>query len=294
MNGRNAALLILASPVVFMSSRKMGFSWFYEGKPKINEKIYVHNIGPVLLIFGVFLLWIGTNGVVLADLNNSYVPFWTNTPRGWFVFIAGMLLIVPGQLAMDLAFDHGSLPATPGLMGKYVYRLTGDTFAGFAPESIAWPARVFETPLPVTVGWFLMGFSSFMPHGFKELSIQKFSAMFICFSIPFVRYGLVNPAFWRSDVEAYQKWVYVYYSQMFCLVVAIGIAHGVALLFSLLGVGLILAGERRDMSDERKHGILWMTTTPPKPNPDPQVYGLGLPLYTFGWILLCTAMSVPM
>lgn len=287
-------LFILLSQAVFMESRKMGFTWFYEGKPKTNAKIFVHSIGPLFLIFGVFLLWIGTNAIAMADLNNSYVPFWTTTARGWFVFIAGMVFIVPGQLALDLAFDQGSLPVTPGFMGSYVYRLNGDTFSALAWESLSSAARILETPLVATIGWFLLGFSSFMPYGIKEQSIQKYFAMFICFSIPFVKFGLVTPAFWRSDAVAYQKWLYVYYGQMTGLLATIGVAHGVALLFALLGVGLIVAGERRDMSDERKHGILWLNTTPPKPNPDPQVFGLGLPLYIFGWILLCTAMSVPM
>lgn len=287
-------LFILLSPSVFMESRKMGFTWFYEGKPKTNSNIFVHNIGPLFLILGVFLLWIGTNAIAMADLNNSYVPFWTTTARGWFVFIAGMVFIVPGQLAMDLAFDQGSLPVTPGLMGSYVYRLNGDTFSALAWESLSSAARILETPLVATIGWFLFGFSTFMPYGIKEQSIQKYFAMFICFSIPFVKFGFVTPAFWRSDAVAYQKWLYVYYGQMIGLLATIGVAHGVALLLSLLGVGLIVAGERRDMSDERKHGILWLNTTPPKPHPNPQVYGLGLPLYIFGWILLCTAMSVPM
>ena len=53
------------------------------------------------------------------------------------------------------------------------------------------------------------------------------------------------------------------------------------------------AGERKDMYDERKHGTLWLTAEPAI-NPNPQVYGLGQPLYIVGWIMLCTAMSVPM
>lgn len=210
-----------------------------------------------------------------------------------------MIFIVPGQLAMDLAFDQGSLPVTPGFRDLYVYKLNGNTFAALAQETIpqydiAWFARLLETPLLGSIGWVVMGISSFMPYGIGDLTFQKFFTMFICFAIPPIRFGLVSPALWRSDAEAYQKWLYVYYGLMLALVIAIGLSHGIALLFSILGVGLILAGQRKHMNNERKHGTLWLTATPPTMNPNPQVYGLGLPLYILGWIMLCTAMSVPM
>jgi hypothetical protein len=277
----------------------MGVTWFFEGKPKIKSRVMVQNLGPLLLIFGVFLLWVGTNAIFLADLQLSYVPFWTTTPRGWCVFIAGLIFIVPGQLAMDLAFDQGSLPVTPGFRDTYVYKLNGNTFAGLARDyikkfDVVWFARLLETPLLGSIGWFLMGISSFMPFGIVDPTFQKFFAMFVCFAIPPVRFGLVNPAFWRSDAEAYQKWLYVYYGLMVALVIAIGISLGIALLLSIVGVGLILSGERKDLVDERKHGILWLTGSPAMINPNPQVYGLGQGLYIVGWIMLCTAMSVPM
>lgn len=290
---------ILLSPAVFMTSRKMGFTWFFEGKKKTNASIIVQNIGPLLMIFGTFLMWVGTNAIEMADLNNSYLPFWTNTTRGCFVFIAGMILIIPGQLAMDLAFDQGSLPVTPGFRDLYVYKLNGNTFAALARENITrfdivWLARWLETPLLGTIGWFLMGLCSFMPFGATDMTIQKFFTMFLCFAVPPVRFGLLSPALWRSDAEAYQKWLYVYYGLMAALVIVIGISHGIALLLSLSGVALIIAGERKDMHDERKHGTLWLTGTPPTIYPNPQVYGLGQPLYILGWIMFCTALSVPM
>jgi len=294
-----AVLFILASPLVFMTSRKMGFIWFFEGKRKTNSSIMVQNIGPLLLIFGVFLLWVGTNAIFMADLNQSYLPFWTTMPRGWFVFVAGMIFIVPGQLAMDLSFDQGSLPVTPGFRDLYVYKLNGNTFAALAQENITlfdigWLARWLETPLLGSIGWFLLGLCSFMPFGVRDPTIQKVVTMLICFAVPPIRFGLVSPAFWRSDADAYQKWMYVYYGLMVALVIAVGISRGIAFFLSLFGVGLILAGRRKDMYDERKYGNLWLTGTPPTINPDPQVYGLGLPLYILGWIMLCTAMSVPM
>ena len=291
-------MFILASAIVFMKSRKMGFTWLYEGKAQSNSFIMVQNFGPLLLIFGTFLLWVGTNAIEMADLNQSYVPFWTTTARGWCVFIAGMIFIVPGQLAMDLAFDQGSLPVTPGFRDTYVYKLNGTTFEALARNNIAkfdvvWLARWLETPILESIGWFLMGLCSFFPF-YQDPTFQKFFTMFICFGIPPVRCGLVSPALWKSDAEAYEKWLYVYYGLMLALVIAIGMSTGIALAFSLVGVGLILAGQRKEHYDERKHGDLWLTGTPPTVNPNPQVYGLGQPLYILGWVMFCTAMSVPM
>ena len=295
-----AVFFILASSVVFGLSRKMGFtSWDLKGKPKTNTNVYVQNLGPLLLIFGVFLFWVGTNAVSMADLNQNYIPFWTTNTRGCFVFIAGMILIVPGTLALDLAFDEGSLPVVPGFRDVIVYRLDGNTFTEliqkhFTKFDLSWMARLLETPFLGSSGWLLMGLCSFLPFGVTELTIQKFCTMAVCFSVAAVQFLLVTPALWKSDEKAYTKWTYVYYGLMASLGICIGVASGIALLLSIFAIGLILAGQRKDMYDERKRGHMWLTGTPPTINPDPQVYGLGQPIYLLGWILLCTAMSIPM
>jgi len=284
----------------------MGFnSWLLEGKPKTNSEIYVQNLGPLLLIVGVFLFWVGTNAVHMADLNQSYIPFWATNTRSWFVFTAGFVLIVPGHLAMDFAFDEGSLPIVHKLDDVdegsllVVYRLDGNTFKELTQHfstqfDIGWIARLFETPLLGLIGWFLMGLCCFLPFGVTELTIQKFLTMAVCFTVAPVQFLLVTPALWRSDAEAYRKWSFIYYGLMVFLAICTGISHGIALLLSIFAIGLILAGQRKYMYDERKRGHMWLTKTPPTINPNPQVYGLGQPLYLLGWILLCTAMSVPM
>jgi hypothetical protein len=295
-----AVLFVLASSVVFSLSRKMGLtSWDLKGKPKTNTNVYVQNLGPLLLIFGVFLFWVGTNAVSMADLNQNYIPFWTTNTRGWFVFIAGMILIVPGTLALDLAFDEGSLPVVPGFRDVIVYRLDGNTFTELIQKhstkfDLGWMGRLLETPLLGSIGWFLMGLCSFLPFGVTELTIQKFCTTAVCFSVAAVQFLLVTPALWKSDEEAYTKWTYVYYGLMVSLGICIGVASGIALLLSIFAIGLILAGQRKDMYDERKRGHMWLTGTPPTINPNPQVYGLGQPIYLIGWIMLCTAMSIPM
>mmetsp|Transcript_16182 Transcript_16182/g.44804 ORF Transcript_16182/g.44804 Transcript_16182/m.44804 type:complete len:537 (+) Transcript_16182:127-1737(+) len=292
-------LLVMSSYPVFMASRKMGHTWFLEGKPKQNSDILIQNMGPNLLIFGAFLLWVGTNAVAMADLNQNYLPFWTESIRGCFVFIAGMMMIVPGELAMELAFDQGSQPVLPGFKDTYVFKLDGNTFAELARAKITLinveeVARLLETPLLGSLGWFLMGLCSFMPFGVRDPTFQKFFAMFVCFAIPSIQYGFLNPAVWRSDLEEYKKWNKVHMGLMMLLAVTIGIGSGIAFLLSVFGVALILSGHRKDFYDERKRGFAWMHGTPPALNPCPQVYGLGRPLYLIGWIMLCAAMSVPM
>lgn len=289
---------VLFSYAAFMASRKMGHTWFLEGKPKADSDLLVHNMGPILLIFGVFLFWAGTNAVAMADLNQSYIPFWTTNPRGWCVFIAGMVFIVPGQLAMDLAFDQGSLPVTPGFRDMYVYKLDGNTFAALARENITrfdlvWMARLLETPLLGTIGWFLMGLSNFMPFGVRDPTLQKFLSMNLCFAIPVVQFFLVNPALWRSDGKDYEKWQKVSYGLFLALFIAIALSGAMALAMALLGIGLIVSGQRKNMHDERRRGILWLKESPTV-NPKPQVFGLGQALFILGWIMLCIAMSVPM
>ncbi|VEU39793.1 unnamed protein product [Pseudo-nitzschia multistriata] len=282
-----------------MASRKMGYTWFTEGKPRSTASITIQNMGPLLLIFGVFLLWVGTNAIYMVDLNQSYIPFWTTAVRGWVVFIAGMFLIVPAHMALDRAFDQGSQPVVPGFRDTYVYKMDGTTFAALARENItrfdlAWMARLLETPLLGSIGWILMGLCSFMPFGIMDPTIQKFFTMFLCFAVPPVQFVLLTPAFWRSDRADFLKWMRVYCALMVALVVAIGHSSGIAFLFSFIGMGLIYGGKRKDFHDERKRGNLWLTESPPSANPSPQVYGLGQPLHVLGWILFCTAMSVPM
>ncbi|KAL3924370.1 MAG: hypothetical protein SGILL_001085, partial [Bacillariaceae sp.] len=110
---------------LFLRSRRMGITWDTEGKPKSASKILVQNLGTPLLFWGVLLYWVGTNVVRMADLNQTYLPIWTTVSRSWCVFIAGMLLIFPAHMALDLAFDQGSQPVVVSEKLISIYKLDG-------------------------------------------------------------------------------------------------------------------------------------------------------------------------
>ena len=341
-----------------------------------NSDVCVQNFGPLLLIVGVVFVWIGTNSVARADLNQSYIPFWIYNLRGYIVFFAGLGCIVPNTLLLDYAFDEGSstpvVPATDDdgssissrmsrLRSKIgvvsVCRLDGTTFDKLFYEQLftqeetnnkffthenyrkhhtklEYIAQFLESPILGWFGWFLLGVSCFLP--FTDVTeiftIQKCITLVLCWCIPIVQYLHVLPALWNSYERLYTKYSYVCGGCMVSLSIAIGVFSGIALLLSVFGVGLILSGYQKYFFNERKRGYMsltgatatsttideWMMSTmmtttattttttttttgiatteaaAPSKNPNPQVYGLGLPLYILGWILLCTAMSIPM
>jgi hypothetical protein len=282
-------LFMLLSYHSLRNSRRMGLTWDLDAKP--NPDVHVQNPGTLLLLFGVFLFWVGSNGVLIADLQQSYLPLFINS-RSWCVFVAGMLCILPAKLALDLAFDEGSEPVPDR---PYLFGLDGGTFRELSQGNklleFGPVARLLETPILWFAGWIFLGMCCFLPFGATALTIQKFCAMTACLAIAPVYACLVLPALWRADPASYQRWSSVYYLFMVLLATAVGIAGGVALLLSMTGVGLILVGEKRDLY-ERKRGQVWLDSR--EVNPNPEVYGVGQPLYVLGWIFLCLAISVPM
>jgi hypothetical protein len=282
-------LFMLLSYNILRRSRKMGLSWDLEAKP--SDDVTVQNLGTMFLVFGVFLFWVGSNGVLVADLQQSYLPLFISS-RSWCVFVATMILIVPSMFAMDLAFDQGSSVVT---YFKYFLCLDGSTLDQYAKKikvlDISTLTTVLETPFFYLCGWILMALCAFMPFNATGLSIQKFCTFAVCLVIGPVYAVLVLPAFWRADAKSYQKYSYIYYMLMVLLATAIGVSGGVELILSMSGVALILVGQRRDLY-ERKRGKTWLDSQ--IENPNPQVYGLGLPLFVLGWVFLSLAMSVPM
>lgn len=267
----------------------MGLTWDLDAKP--NPDVYIQNPGTLLLFFGLFLFWVGTNGVLIADLQQSYLPLFINS-RSWCVFVAAIVCILPAQLALDLAFDEGSEPIATR---PYSFSLDGGSFQELSRSvkllEFGPFARLLETPCLWFAGWVFLGLCCFLPFGVTALTIQKFCTLTICLLIAPVYACLVLPALWRADQPSFQKWSYIYYGLMILLATAIGIGGGVALLLSMMGVGLILVGERKDLY-ERKRGMSWLESR--TVNPNPQVYGIGQPLYVLGWVFLCLAISVPM
>ena len=277
-------ILILLSNGIMWRNRKMGITWDLEGKP--NTQIAVQNLGPLIFLFGIFLFWVGTNGVADADLLSKHVPIYI-TPRAWMAFISGCMIIVPSSLALEFAFDEGS--------ESLGYRLDGMTFKGFdesLPLIVLGPfARAIESPLFYMIGWLLFGLSSFLPFGYSGFSFQKLFSMLICVAIGVVDSALLQPAFWSADDAEYEKYSYVYYCLFAWLATCIGIQGGAPLALSVFGA-MCIAGGQKLMLNSRKRGDGWLHNR--SLNPTPSVYGLGHPIFVVGWILLCLAMSIPM
>jgi hypothetical protein len=262
----------------------MGVSWEIEGKPSYD--ICVQSLGALTLLFGFFLLWVGTNALLMADFVSAYIPIYLNY-RAWLVFVAGLIIIVPSLLALDLAFDEGSEPVEYWLNGQ----VFGEAFKKFTMVTLEPFAKALETPFFFMTGWLLLGLCSFMPFG-GGFSVQKLFACLLPIAIGPV-YGLkVVPAYWNADAVEYRKWTYVYYALMVCFFTSIG-AHGEApLIMSMLGAIFIVIGQHVEMI-ERKRGNWWLQER--SVNPDPiSAFGFGHPTYLVGWIMLCLGMSIPM
>jgi hypothetical protein len=261
----------------------MGVTWDGEGKP--NPDITIHSLGFLMLLFSIFLLWVGTNAVLMADFNAKYIPIYLNY-RAWLVFVAGLVIIVPSLLSLDLAFDEGS-----EALG---YCLDGRTFVLASRQSTLLTlepfARAVETPFFFLSGWVLLGLCCFMPFG-GGFTFQKLFSCLFAIGIGAVHALLLLPAYWKADVEAFKKWTYAYYGAMGLLATSIG-AHGEApLILGMFGAIFILIGQHFDMF-ERKRGSWWLDKQ--SVNPGTTVFVVGQPIYVTGWILLCLAMAVPM
>ena len=278
-------IFIMTSNGIMWRSRKMGITWDLEGKP--NSNITVQNLGPLMLLFGLFLFWVGMNGVDNGDMGSKHLPIYI-TPRAVMVFVSGCVLIVPSTLALELAFDQGS--QTLG------YRLDGETFNGLFGDSMPLLAtgpfaKAVESPVFYLIGWFLFGLSSFLPFGGTGFTWQKLFSMLICWAIGGVDSALLQPSFWNADAVEHEKYTYLYYCLFAWLAVAIGIQGGAALALCIIGVMFIFAGSKLGMNS-RKRGEAWLESR--SMNPNPSVYGAGHPIYVMGWILLCISMSIPM
>ena len=299
-------IFILSSFPILQRSRKMGITWDWTGKPKSTNDMYIQNMGTPLLYWGLLLFWIGTNCAYMADLNQTYLPLWTNISRSWCVFIAGLALIVPAQLALDLAFDQGSQVVAISETFS-LYKLDGTFFTNMLASVTCVPPRtvatLLETPIWWSIGWTLMAFCCFLPMDWASLTVQQFCTMTICLLMAPQYAIFVLPAFWKADLVSFSKAGFFYYTFMILWAVAIGINGGIALLLSILGVFLVLIGHRFDLY-ERKRGISWLNEGEVKldltqfgldvTTLTPQVYGIGQPLYAVGWFFLCMAMSIPM
>jgi hypothetical protein len=257
----------------------MGATWDLEGKP--NPRLVVQNPGGMLLIFGLFLFWVGTSAVGVADYRMKYVPIYISG-RSFVAFLAGLFITVPATMAREYAFDEGSKPGRFSLDGTTFTNLSGKELVG----------TVVESPAVYLAGWSLLGLSCFLPFGGGYgFTLQRLLGLLLCL-ITAGKYALlVQPAFWNADSIGFKRAFYAYAIAMAALAVTVGIHSRSAMALSVGGSALILAGQKL-ISYDRKTGDVWLETE--ANNTKPVMLGPGQPIYAIGWILLCLAISLPM
>ena len=285
------ALLLFLSHHIMRRSRKMGITWEVQGRPATD--VSPHHLGALCLLYGFFLIWVGTNAVQYEEglVVGVYVPLYLNY-RSWFVFISGLFIIVPANLALDFAFDNGSQPVDH-LVDGWLYKLDGSTFKEISsnfPYFSQGIGAVVETPWLLIGGWIFFGICAFMPFG-NGFTMQKLMASIVASLIGLVYALQVLPAYWRADLPAYKRWNYVYYSGMVILFTSIGLDGSAPLISSMVGVFFILLGQYFEML-EKKRGKFWIQQG--QTNPREVAFSYGNPIHVLGWIILCMGMAIPM
>lgn len=261
--------------------RTMGATWELEGKP--NPKLVVQNPGGMLLIFGLFLLWVGTSAVGVADYKMKYVPIYISG-RSFVAFLAGLFITVPATMAMEYAFDEGSQ------IGTRLFSLDGTTFTNLSGKELV--GTVVESPALYLAGWSLLGLCCFLPFGGGYgFTTQRLFGLLLCLLTAGVYALRLQPAFWNADSIGCRHAFYSYTLSMMILALTVGIHSGTAMALSVGGIILILAGHKI-ASYDRKTGDVWLQTE--ANNTEPAMLGPGQPIYMIGWILLCLAISLPM
>ena len=236
----------------------------------------------MLLIFGLFLLWVGTSAVAEAEDRMIYLPIYISG-RSFVAFLAG-LFITLSLLALEYAFDEGSKVGPSG------FALDGTTFTKLSGKALV--GTVVECPALYLAGWSLLGLSCFLPFGDGYgFTAQRLFGLLFCLEVAGNHALLVQPAFWKADIVGFKRFFYAYVSGMSALAFTVGISSVTAMALSVLGVALILVGQKMTSSN-RKTGDAWLQFG--GSNDQAAMLGPGQPIYTIGWILLCLAISLPM
>lgn len=277
-------IFLSASNYTLRKARKMGSTWDYNGEP--NKDIVFHHGSFYLLIFGLYLLWIGLNAVELNG-NGLYIPVYTG-PKAWFTFIAGLGIIVPSMIALDYAFEGGSEALDFSLSGNTITEATKQVTIFGKEYNFAPAAQFLETPYVLLFGWFLLGFSAFMPYdGFKFQQLFVFLLSLVTGSI----YSfLVLPTYWNANLEDHKKYAIVYCIVMILLGAVVGLRSIWSFVMSITGVAMILYGQYLDFA-ETKRGKHWLEGR--EENKTLNVFGIGNPLFVLGWIFLCHVLCLP-
>ena len=101
----------------------------------------------------------------------------------------------------------------------------------------------------------------------------------------------IQTALYKGNMALKNKLSMVFVLLFMALAINIGFYGGVQRYLALAGAVLVIAGQKTVFGD-RKRGDSWMETG--EVNPNPIVYSAGEPLFMLGWILLSTAMAIPM
>ena len=258
---------------------KMGKLWDLEGRPNYN--ICFQNFGGHMLVYAIFLLWVGTSAVPIAEYHMIYIPFYLSI-RSLVVVLTISLILVPALLAIDYAFDSGSEPVEGS------YSLDGITFTHLLGNKFE--ANIIEGPTLVILSWLALGVSCFIPF-YGGLTVRRAASAVICVAIGLV-YGLkLLPSFHNAFVDDFRKSVYLYFALLVSLSLALGINAGATRFLSAFGVALLFAGQGLSMH-YRKKGETWVLNR--AVHTKPVMFSIGQPSYMIGWIILALALAVPM
>jgi len=267
--GGIGAMCIILSMKILWKHRKMGDTWEKEGKPNPNPIVY--NPGGPLFVFGWFLFWVG-----MASTNQgtfeSGIPFYFNW-RTALAFFAGCGM-VPVVLFIDYAHDEG---------GKYVGLGTDGAHFG----------RFLESPIPFFTMWTLFGLSSFLAvnNTMLDLDGRKCLLLANCVTQAAVAGLFIQTALYKGNMPLKNKLSMLFVLLFLALAFNIGFDGGIARYLAFAGAIFVIAGQKTVFAD-RKRGDYWMKNK--EVNPNPIVYSVGEPLFMAGWIMLATAMSIPM
>ena len=263
------ALFIIMSMRILWKFRKMGDTWEQEGRPNPNPIVY--NPGGPLFILGWFLFWVGMSSTSQGTLENG-IPFYFNF-RTALAFFAGCGM-VPIVMMLDYAHDEGA---------KYL---------GFGTDGSKF-GRFFESPLPFLIMWTLFGLSCFLSvdNSILPIDTRKILLFANCILQAVVAGIFIQTALYKQNLPLKSKLSMLFVLLFLALAFNIGFEGGIARYLAFGGAICAIAGQKTVFGD-RKRGDYWMEHG--EVNPNPIVYSVGEPLFMLGWILLSTAIAIPM
>uniref|UniRef100_A0A7R9WT13 Uncharacterized protein n=1 Tax=Craspedostauros australis TaxID=1486917 RepID=A0A7R9WT13_9STRA len=275
------AFFIIISCYLLWRNRKMGRTWDREGKA--NPDYVVQSYGAPGLVIGLYFLWLGSNTVAASNYSEAILPIYVNE-RSLIAVVAVVCFIIPATLARDYAFDQGSKVEGFGL--------DGSTFSALINRGVPGEAlgAAIEGPLFYILGWTLFGLSAMLPfdNGYR---LQQLASLLGCVAVSILDARFVQLSFYNAEATTYETLLNGWYLGLAILAVVIGLDGGTAIVLSIMAVAMIALGRKLGM-EERKKGDAWVTSQ--TVNEQPTVYGMGIPLYTAGLIVLSLAMSIPM